>query len=550
MAYMLERYFFSRRGSHLLIDKKDNKGFKVASIKNVTAGVNEMFTVAFEEEPNFLLLPWEFNAETAETSVSVCFFGEDNLYVKGKGKGISLRYADYEGKYIANYCYKQGEKLYLCDFKNMAHQCYSPLKGSVEIDFPRKTGAVCSDSITVRIIPDENGEFEIALEQFYTASRVLTYTDYPYDECVATAKADFEAWATKLQCQTQANYEAAYVLWANTVPACGNFTENAIVMSKAGMTGVWSWDNVIIALALAKYDFNLAYYEFMLPYLHMDEFGCLPDSIRDAYIDRGYVKPPIQGFLYPYFIKRNPEFGKLKVLQKVYAGMKRNTDWWLNCRGEIPAYLHGNDSGADNATCFDNTEYIQSPDLLAFLSAQCDFLADTAKKLGYSTDKRIYKQLADELATKAISQHWDGKKIFVRNAEMQEKYETNSLLPLHLLVIGKRLPAEIKEYIIERLKQHHYSPYGLSSEALDSPLYEEDGYWRGPAWAPNQVIMTFALQAIGETEFAKEIAAKYTNALSKVGFYENISTVKALGLRAKSFAWTASGYFILKGIRI
>ncbi len=543
MAYTLERYFFSRRDSHLLIDKKGN-GFKVASVKNATAGVNDMFTV--DVPPTDSFQPWEFTAKNQQTELSVCFFGEDALYFKGRGEGVSLRYADYEGKYIANYCYKQGEKLYLCDYKNMAHQCYSPIKGSVEIDFPRKTGAVCSDRITVKIIPDENGEFEIALEQFYTSSRVLVYTDYPYEECVASAKADYEAWTAKLRCKTQADYEAAYVLWSNTVPACGNFTENAIVMSKAGMTGVWSWDNVIIALALAKYDFNLAYYEFMLPYEYADEFGCLPDSIRDSYIDRGYVKPPIQGFLYPYFIKSNPEFGKIRVLQKVYAGMKKNTDWWLNFRGETPFYLHGNDSGADNSTCFDHCECIESPDLLAFLSVQCDFLSDTAEKLGYPTDKRIYKQLADELAEKAISKYWDGEKLFVRNAKTQERYDADSLLPLHLLVLGKRLPKEIIAYIMERLKKRHDSPYGLSSEALDSPLYLENGYWRGPAWAPNQVIMTFALQEIGEREFAKEIATKYTSTLSKVGFYENVSTIKEEGLCAKSFAWTASGYLILK----
>ncbi len=542
----LKKYFFSSRGSHLFIDEQEG-GFKVASVKNVTAGVNDMFTIDVGDFAVVAFQPWELTAKTSKSEFSICFFEEDNLYVKGKGDKLELNYPSFEGRYIANYCYKQGEKLYLCDYRNMAHQCYSPIKGSVEIVFPRKTGAVCSDSITIRIIPDENGEFEIALEQFYTSSRVLTYTDYPYEECVQKAKADFEAWTKKLQCETQEDYEAAYVLWANTVPACGNFTQPAIVMSKAGMTGVWSWDNVIIALALSKYDFDLAYYQFMLPYLHMDEFGCVPDSVRDSYIDRGYVKPPIQGFLYPQFIKNNPEFGKMKVLQKVYAGMKKNTDWWLNFRGETPFYLHGNDSGADNSTCFDKCECIESPELVAFLSVQCDFLSTTAEKLGYYTDKRIYKQLADELAEKAISKYWDGERLFVRNAETQERYNGESLLPLHLLVLGNRLPKEIIAYIMKRLKNHHDSPYGLSSEALDSPLYEEDGYWRGPAWAPNQVIMAFALQRIGEMEFAKKIAVKYTNALSKVGFYENISTVKELGLRAKSFAWTASGYFILKG---
>lgn len=539
-----DKYFFSRKGSHLSVDAHKG-GFKVTSVRNVISDVNNMFFVAFEETPEISFLPWELTATTFRTQISVCLFGQDNLWIKGKGRGIDLCYFDYGNRYIANYAYRQGEKLYVCDYKNMAHQCYNPIKGKVEIDCPRRRGEVCSDSITVRLIPDENGEFEVALEQFYTSSRVLAYTDFPYEECVKEAKADYGTWAKKLQCKTQAEYKAAYVLWANTVYPCGNFEENAVLMSKAGMTAVWSWDNVINAMALAKYDFDLAYYQFMLPYLYMDEFGCMPDSIRDGYIDRGYVKPPVQGFCYPYLIRQNPQFGKVEVLKNVYTAMKKNTDWWLNFRGENPVYLHGNDSGADNSTCFDESEYIESPDLSAFLSVQCDFLSEVAEKLGYCTDKRIYKQLADELAAKAIDRYWDGE-IFVRLAETGEKYSSAGLLPLHLLVLGKRLPGEIINYILERLKKHHFSKYGLASEALDSPLYIEDGYWRGPAWAPNQVIMTLALRAIGEDDLADQIAEKYTKVLEKVGFFENISTARQRGLRAKSYTWTASAYLFLK----
>ena len=108
------------------------------------------------------------------------------------------------------------------------------------------------------------------------------------------------------------------------------------------------------------------------------------------------------------------------------------------------------------------------------------------------------------------------------------------------------MPEKIRAYISERLKNHHYSEYGLSSEALDSPLYEEDGYWRGPAWAPDQVIMTLALKSIGEEEFADRIAESYAKTIEDVGFFENISTVQKRGLRAKCYTWTAAAYLILR----
>ena len=543
-ALTFDKYFYSRSGSHIFLDKWGD-GFKVSSVRNAVHGENDMFTVTFEETPKISFLPWEFTAETGKTKLSVCLFGRDSLYIKGKGDGIELKYFDYSDRYVANYFYYREEKLFVCDYKNMSHQCYSPVKGSLEIDFPSRKGAVCSDSVSVKILPDENGEFEVALEQFYTASRVPVYTDYPYAECVKCARSDFEAWAERFSCKTQADYEAAFAFWENTVSPCGYITEKAVVMSKSGMSGIWSWDNVINAMGIAKYDFDLAYYEFMLPYLYMDEYGCAPDCVRDGYIDMGYVKPPIQGFCYPYLIKLNSRFGKIETLKKVYPAMKKNTDWWLNLRGETPFYQHGNDSGADNSTCFDACECIESPDLPALLSVQCDFLSEIAEKLGYCTDKCTYKRLADELTEKAVTRYWDGE-LFVLDANTGEKYRTSSLLPLRMLVLGKHLPEKIRAYISERLKNHHYSEYGLSSEALDSPLYEEDGYWRGPAWAPDQVIMTLALKSIGEEEFADRIAENYAKTIEDVGFFENISTVQKRGLRAKCYTWTAAAYLILR----
>ena len=58
--------------------------------------------------------------------------------------------------------------------------------------------------------------------------------------------------------------------------------------------------------------------------------------------------------------------------------------------------------------------------------------------------------------------------------------------------------------------------------------------------------MTLALRAIGEDDLADQIAEKYTKVLEKVGFFENISTARQRGLRAKSYTWTASAYLFLK----
>ena len=236
--------------------------------------------------------------------------------------------------------------------------------------------------------------------------------------------------------------------------------------------------------------------------------------------------------------------GKDEVIDELYYYMKKNTDWWLNFRGETPCYYHGNDSGNDNATCFDNTEIIQSPDLIAYLSVQCEVLSQMAEKLNLCTDKRIYKMLSDELSEKCATHFWDGE-IFIRNGMTEEIYRPKSLMPLRMIVLEEKLPKEIKDYILEALKKDFLCPYGLASESFNSPFYTQNGYWRGPAWGPDQIIFGLALKNIGEDELSNKIASGYRKAIEKSGYSENHDPLTGDSLKCKAYSWTANAYRLL-----
>ncbi len=545
--YNFDKYFFSRRGSYLAVDKdRWRGGIKVSTVRNVTGGVNDMFHISGVDEASACFEPWEFSAKTENGDVNICFFGMDNMYLCGHGE-LMLEYEDYSNRYIANYHYYDGDRLCLCDYKTGAHQCYIPINGSVSIDAPKSDEPIKSKYIKVILHPDESGKFEVALEQFYTPSPILTYMDNPYGKCVSDAKADYLEFEKQLECQNETD-RAAYVLWTNIVSPSGCYKGDAVLMSKAGMGAVWSWDNVINAIALAKYDFDLSYEQFVLPYRFMDEYGCVPDSIRADYIDRVYVKPPIQGFVYPYLAKFNEKYASTEILSEVYSYVKKNTEWWIRMRGKNPYYLHGNDSGADNATCFDEFEVMASPELAALLSVQCSFLAETAEKLCIFEDIEKYRNLAENYFKSATEDYFDGK-LFFKEAFGNRKVYSNSLLPLRMLVLGKKLPKDILNYILERISNHHIGKSGLSTEALDSPLYTEDGYWRGPAWSPDQVIFAFALLNIEEYDLALKISEAFSESVAKHGFFENMSSTEERGLRAKCYSWTAAAYIICNLIK-
>ena len=385
----------------------------------------------------------------------------------------------------------------------------------------------------------------MALFTFCISTKELpAFSIRTYDEYSALMKNDYMIWEEKMRCKNEHDKICSYILWSNIVSGIGNFDKEAIVMSKSGMARLWSWDNTFNALDLADKDFELSFNQFIYPYRYMDSHGRTPDCIASTCITRAFVKAPVQGWIYKQLVTKNKKYADTDIIYKIYFHMKKNTEWWLNFRGETPCYYHGNDSGSDNSTCFDKNEIIESPDLIAFLSVQCDVLSQMAEKLNMYTDIRIYKHLSDELLQKCLT-YFENGEIFVRDGVSKEIYRTQSLMPFRMIVLENKLPQEIKQYIITKLENDFLCPFGLASEAKNSPEYCPDSYWRGPAWAPDQIICSLALKNMGENELSEKISQNYKSALEKSGFSENHDAITGEGLRCNAYTWAANAYRIL-----
>ena len=499
--------------------------------------------VSYGAGAKFSFTPREVTAKFDGGEQNITLFGTDGTFIRGKGKDVFVEIANTHAKF--DYQVLQNGVWELCDFKSNCSLMFVPVKGKLEVEKSRGAGKIVSDFVKVHVLPDENGEYEFAIEASFLDKGGLGAIGMTYDGYADAAERDYLAWEKKFNCKNKYEKECAYIMWSNTIAPLGNFDTEAIVMSKGGMSNVWSWDNAFNALGLADVDYRLAMDQFMIMYKHINRVGRVPDAISQSYKVWNFVKPPVQAWMYKQMIKRNPEFATPHALEEVYFVMKRNTDWWLNLRGDVPSYYHGNDSGQDNSTCYDKSEHIETPELIAFLSVQCSFLSEAAEILNYPTDKRVYAMLAKELAEKAIKDYWDGENLFVRLAETGEPYYCNALMPLRLVVLEDMLPKEIQEYIVKQIKEHHLCTGGIASEALDSPLFIEDGYWRGAVWAPDMVMFVYALRNLGYTELADELANNYKTAVTKYGFSENTSALTGKQLRCKGYSWAANAYQVL-----
>lgn len=71
------------------------------------------------------------------------------------------------------------------------------------------------------------------------------------------------------------------------------------------------------------------------------------------------------------------------------------------------------------------------------------------------------------------------------------------LLMYLLLVIGYRFPKAVRKQLVQQLLETFETPYGLATEAPDSPYYKKGGYWFGTVWAPTTYLMIDALRENG-----------------------------------------------------
>jgi glycogen debranching enzyme len=246
-------------------------------------------------------------------------------------------------------------------------------------------------------------------------------------------------------------------------------------------------------------------------------------------------------------LKNSAQFGTEQLAQ-IYPLLVRFTDWWFNYRNPdgdgLPQYHHGNDSGWDNATVFDPGFPVKGADLAAFLVIQMDVLAEVAGRLGKTDERANWQQRSNTLLEKLLSRLWRGDHFVSPRWDGQVADKAESLFNCLPVVLGMRLPADVRQNLVKNIRRL-MTPYGLATEHPDSLLYEADGYWRGPIWAPSTLLIVDGLRACGEVDMAADIARRFCNMARNNGFAENYDALTGQPLRDKAYTWTASSFLVL-----
>ena len=395
-----------------------------------------------------------------------------------------------------------------------------------------------------------DGDWEIAVEEFETARGAYRATT-SFDEVVTAVGSEFDAFLAAVapwrDAVTPAAALAAYVVWSATVRPGGFVRRDAVLMSKHWMDSVWSWDHCFNALAAVGSP-ALAWDQLQVPFDHQDPSGALPDSVTHSRVLYNYVKPPVHGWMYDELLAAGLPTPTGAERERWYERLSAWSRFWLDRRRvpghALPYYQHGNDSGWDNATSFDVSTVVEAPDLAAFLTLQLQTLATLATDLGRDAEAADWRRQATVLLDALVEQLWDGERFVVRDAVTGEARASRSLLGVLPVVLGDLLPRAITDRLAATAEQH-LTEHGLATEPVDSPRYEDDGYWRGPIWAPSTFIVENGLRRAGHTRLADVVGERFRALCERSGFAENFDARTGAGLRDRAYTWTAAVYLVL-----
>lgn len=346
--------------------------------------------------------------------------------------------------------------------------------------------------------------------------------------------------------------EAAYLFWCCQAGPRGSLKRRAVLMSKNWMTGIWSWDNCFNAVALADIDPELAWDQFCFFFDWQAEDGRLPDLITASGVDWGMTKPPVYGWALSKLRARDEFFNTADRLRKVYEPMAHQVRFWLEIRDSdgdgLPEYHHGCDSGWDNGTVFLQNTPTASPDLAAWLILQLEELAHIAPIVGRAGEAGHWLEQADRISAAMQLHCWNGTRWQGIQAGCHEPAKKGDcLLPWLAGIAGHRFSKAQQQSVIDAIgsKGRFLTPYGVATEAVNSPLYESDGYWRGPIWGPSTIMAVDACRACGDHELAAEIARRFCSMAPAFGFAENHDALTGHGLRDPAYTWTAAAWLML-----
>ncbi len=367
-------------------------------------------------------------------------------------------------------------------------------------------------------------------------------------------------------------------LMTNWRSPAGDLKHSGVFPSAAyqGFYGFWSWDSWKQAVALVRFNPELAKSNLHSMFQYQDEMGMVADCV---YFDPKEnncrdTKAPLASWAVLEIYKATND---LDFIKEMYPKLVKYHDWWYQYRDHDKNGLceYGStdgtliaakwESGMDNAVRFDDSKMLknnqngwsmnqESVDLNAYLQAEKSDLSELANLIGKSNEAKIYKQDADKLKERISSDFWDEETGFFYDREivtgklLTVQQGPEGWIPLYTGIATKEQAIRVASILLDSTKFATKVPFPtlVADHKKFNPL---KGYWRGPVWLDQAYFGIKALEKYGYEKEADQLSQKLLqNAeglLKDAPIRENYHPISGKGLNANHFSWSAAHYLML-----
>ncbi|NLN06118.1 MAG: hypothetical protein GX167_00670 [Firmicutes bacterium] len=455
----------------------------------------------------------------------------------------------------------------LTTYKSAVNWLFVPVRGSCVMDAPYNWRAMRNLYMRGTWHPDEKGILDLSVEEFELDSkRRPSYPDYK--SSVAAVLADFEQYRDTCFPELPAEFaksrdKAAWMIWSHTrVPQPRSLIKREMITMMHQMFGqCYCWQQAFQAMAHCKnIDFAWNLLESIFDYQD-PETGQIPDHIDEINITFLTFKPPIYGVALNWLMDRCDlsvisRERKEQLYEKVAKLYRFFFEYRDLDRDGLPEYHQCDETGCEDTSMCIKGLPLACPELAAYLVTMADALSRLAALLDREQEAKAWDEEATALSDRLLKAFWTGKRFVAFHAGTKEIISTGSISFFTPLVMGKRLPRHIVDVLVRELftENVHITPYGIPSEALNSPYFEH-GWSRGTIQSPTTCLVALGLAFCGRMKEAREVARRYARAVQQAGFYHMIDPLtgvgndKAIGVHNVQHwaAWTAGVFALLAG---
>ncbi len=328
--------------------------------------------------------------------------------------------------------------------------------------------------------------------------------------------------------------------------------------SPFGYRGIWNWDSAFHAVAVARWDPELAREQIRIILDRQLPGGGFPDVVfEDGNVVTDFGKPPVMGWACARVDSYAPAPA---FLSWAYDRFVRNEEHWVARRGgEKDGLFHYDsekpvmdardhdaklESGWDTSVRWDNgCRTLWPVDLNCFMVMLYDSLASMAERLRRGADVKKWRARRASLAREINARLWD------RSTERYLDYDFKRgqfspvlspacFMPLYVHVASEHQAANMARLAADPEK---FSP-GFPSVAYNDPEYRSDQYWRGPTWLNIAYFALHGLRDYGHTSVSGACRNSILNwcTAEESALYEYYDSRTGRGLGARQFGWTAA----------